>query len=127
MPDETLGALIDQRHRLKAALAAANKAVDAVKAEADEVEGRIMQMLIDQGITGAAGAETGARVLLTEEDFAQVTDWTELYSYIHANNAFHLLQRRVASTAAKELREAGTEVPGLTFTPVKKLHISSPR
>lgn len=41
-----------------------------------------------------------------------VQDWDKVYEYIKDNDALYLLERRMLSTAWRELHNAGIEIPG---------------
>lgn len=43
-----------------------------------------------------------------------VGDWDTVLDYVKSHNAYELLVKNVSSTAAKELTEAGVEIPGLS-------------
>lgn len=81
--------------------------------EKDALDASIMERMEEQGIT-----RTGndfANVSISTTEFANVEDWDALYSFVKEHDAFHLLQRRVASKAALEYKVAGEELPGITF------------
>jgi hypothetical protein len=118
----SLGQLIDQRQALRVRMSLLNKEVDDLKTEADALEAQIKSTMINQGLTVAAG-ET-ARVTLSEEVNPTVENWDELYQYIKDNNAFYLLQRRVAATAFRETLQADTVVPGVRGVTTHKLAIN---
>lgn len=40
-------------------------------------------------------------------------DWDQIYEYIKENDALYLLERRLMSTAWRELHNAGIEIPGV--------------
>lgn len=42
-----------------------------------------------------------------------VTDWDQVYAFIKEHDAFHLIQRRLANAAYKEILETGDELPGV--------------
>lgn len=66
----------------------------------------------EQGATRVSSALGTA--VLTETTVPQVTDWDTFYQFIKDNDAFHFLQRRVATAAFREAIEAKQEIPGLT-------------
>lgn len=42
-----------------------------------------------------------------------VTDWDQVYAFIKEHDAFHLIQRRLANAAYKEILETGDGLPGV--------------
>lgn len=63
-----------------------------------------------------------ATATITEEDVPMVLDWDAFYDYLIENRATHLLQRRVATAAWRELVSNGFPVPGIDV--YKKREIS---
>lgn len=50
---------------------------------------------------------------ISENTVGNVEDWDQVYAYIRDNNAFHLVQRRLANAAYKELLDMGEALPGV--------------
>jgi hypothetical protein len=50
---------------------------------------------------------------ISENLVGNVEDWDQVYAYIKNNGAFHLIQRRLANAAYKELLDMGDELPGV--------------
>lgn len=50
---------------------------------------------------------------ISENTVGNVVDWDQVHAYIRDNNAFHLVQRRLANAAYKELLDMGEELPGV--------------
>ena len=42
-----------------------------------------------------------------------VTDWDTFYDYIYENKAWHMLERRIANLAYREMLDLDLEVPGV--------------
>ena len=42
-----------------------------------------------------------------------ITDWDQVYAFIKEHDAFHLIQRRLANAAYKEILETGDGLPGV--------------
>jgi len=66
---------------------------------------------LDAQTQTTAGTPFGTATI-TEEVVPQIDDWDTYYAYIKDNDAWHLLQRRPAAAAFRELHEAGEVVPG---------------
>lgn len=63
-----------------------------------------------------------ATATITEDDVPMVVDWDAFYEYIYQNRASHMLQRRVATAAWRELKDSGFPTPGIEV--YKKREIS---
>ena len=50
---------------------------------------------------------------ISEQVVGNVEDWEQVYAYIKANDAFYLVQRRLANAAYKELLDTGDGLPGV--------------
>lgn len=50
---------------------------------------------------------------ISEQTVGNVEDWDDLYQFIRDNNAFYLLQRRLANAAYKEILDGGDNLPGV--------------
>lgn len=92
----------------KADLEAKRKALD----EEDELlKLEILRQMDEQGSTRVA-TDSGTAIK-TKTILPVVDDWDALYEYVKANDAFHLLQRRVSSPAFREILENGEVLPGV--------------
>lgn len=81
-----------------------------LKQQYEALEQEALALLDAQGVSLMRTA--GATFSVSETVVPAVKDWDAFYGYIAANDAFHLLQRRPASTAWRELHERGETVPG---------------
>ena len=80
----------------------------------------VMQRLDEEG-TKSVSSNLGSAII-TESEVPQVEDWDAVEKYIYDNRAVHVLQRRVATGAFRELLAAGTPIPGVK--PLTKRTIS---
>jgi hypothetical protein len=74
-----------------------------------------MELLIrldDQGMSKASVDDVGTATITTQI-LPQVVDWDALFAHIQDEGAFHLLQRRPAAAAFRELHGSGEVVPGI--------------
>ncbi len=71
----------------------------------------LMKILAEQGMEKVSTPSGTASINKTI--LPQVVDWDEFYQYIVDNDAFHMLQKRPAAAAFRELQEAGEEVAGV--------------
>lgn len=77
-----------------------------------KIEFEALTRLDDQGMEKASVADVGT-ISINETILPQVQDWDEFYKYIVENDAFHMLQKRPAAAAFRELNESGEEVAGV--------------
>ena len=108
--DMTLGQLVDYDYDLREQIRGLTEQVDELKAERKDVEARLIEMLDAQNLPFAGGSL--ARAAITETVVANVRDWDLFYGYVRRAKAFHLLERRVANAAYRELLATKTKVPG---------------
>lgn len=66
----------------------------------------------DQGMDKASVQDVGT-ISINKNILPQVVDWDAFYAYIVDNDAFHMLQKRPAAAAFRELHESGEEVAGV--------------
>jgi hypothetical protein len=83
----------------------------ALQEEFNQIEQVLLARADDQGATRISTSDGTA--IVSEEIVPTITDWDALYAYIKENDAFHFLQRRVASAAYREALTANQEIPGL--------------
>lgn len=50
---------------------------------------------------------------ITEKVVPQAVSWDQFYPYVHTNQYYHLLQRRLSTPGCVELWEAGEVIPGV--------------
>jgi hypothetical protein len=110
-----LGAKIDAYFALKTKLTAYNSAGNKMKELLTEMERDLIHALDNNDLTGSQGHNS--RCSITETEVPQVDDMDAVYAYIEADfdNRRYLLQRRVSSTAFKEIKQiTGEAIPGLS-------------
>jgi len=79
--------------------------------ELDEHERQLIAAYKAVGTVTARG--TLASATITETIIPTIDDWGLVEGWILENDALYLLHRRVSSAPWKELRDAGTDVPGI--------------
>jgi len=105
-----LGSMIDRLYELnvrKRELAAEQKVLGE---QIEELEKVVLEGLDQQGLRLGRGRL--ASVSVSESAVPQIEDWDKAVQYMKDNDAFHLLERRVAIAGWRELHEAGETVPG---------------
>lgn len=122
---KTLGACADLYYTTREKRLKAQKVVDELKAQENQLADHIIKNLPKSDANGIAGKK--CRVTIREKTIPQVQDWDAFYEYIRKNakkGAFSLLQKRVGDAAVKEIWEAGKEVPGVGRFHVKTLSVN---
>lgn len=108
---KSIGQYIESLSDLRDKITAANAVVNDLKAQKAELENEIREVLEEQGMTKASDGEHTVSVMYTT--VPSVEDWDAVYKWIHDNEAYYILERRMLSTAYRELVEAGTQIPGV--------------
>ena len=94
--------------------------VKEVGAKITDLQQQLLVRFNEVGTDYARGSMASASV--TESIVPQIDDWGQVAEWVMDNDALYLLHRRVSSGPWKELRDAGTEVPGIE--PYTKVAIS---
>jgi len=107
----TLADLANRRDTLRERKRKLSAGVDKLDALLAANEQAIIERLDGMGVNKFAVGKLSFSI--SENTVGNVEDWDGLYGYIKANNAFHLIQRRLANAAYKELLDMGDELPGV--------------
>jgi len=100
-------------NRIKKSLASQAKDIEK---QITIVERQLMDAMDADGVTEAGNTQIG-KVSLSESVYPQVEAWDVFGDYILTNRYLHLLERRPAVLAYRELLSLGRAVPGvLPFT-----------
>lgn len=62
---------------------------------------------------------------LTEVEVPNVDDWDAFESWVYETKSLHLLQRRIAANAFRELHDAGETIPGVRAVPKKDISLTA--
>lgn len=117
----TLGEEIDRFFELREKIRAKDDEVKELKTVFDQRKAALIERIDAQGMVKATGRR--ATISIKETVVANVENWDEFYRYIHRNKAYHLLERRPANAAYRELLDARNKpVPGVV--PFKKRDLS---
>ena len=107
---EGIGEKIDLRTKLKAELDTLTKTVGDFQKLIDGVELALMEQLDAQKTTSGGGKR--ATVTINESIVPNIKDWDLFAEYIYKNKYLHLLQRRPAVLACREIFELRGKLPG---------------
>lgn len=114
-----LGTLIDKYHELREEKRKLEESVKPVTKAMEELQAQILAELENQGLPKATGHK--ASVSRAETVVANVKDWDAVYQFMVENEAFYLMEKRIANAAYRELMamtESG-QIPGIEpFTKV---------
>lgn len=111
----TDGALINRLHDLREAKRDLEAQASILSAEFEGLQQELMDRMQAAGVDKMAGSK--ATVSISKQIVASEVDWDKFWQYVFKNKASHLLQRRVADAAYRELLATlpkGKQVPGVT-------------
>ena len=115
--------LIEARAKVKDAMAGLNSELKELRQTQDDLDYKLMTQLDEQGLSRTANDK--ASVSINSDTVPDVTNWDALYEHINSTKDYSLLQRRVSSTAYKELLKLGEEVPGLQPREIRRINFRS--
>lgn len=107
----TLADLALARDDLRTQLKAVQDEEKRLKELLAENEQAIIEQLDAQGVTRSGVGPYSMSI--STSIVGNVDDWDQVYAYISAHEAFHLLQRRLANAAYAEMLEQGEALPGV--------------
>ena len=107
----TLADLANRRDTLRERKRKLSAGVDKLDALLAANELAIIERLDEMGVSRFAVGKLSFSI--SENTVGNVEDWDQVYAYIRDNNAFHLVQRRLANAAYKELLDMGDSLPGV--------------
>ena len=116
----TVTQLIEARAQTKDSMDALNRELKELRQQQDELDVLLLKKMDAEGLSRTANEK--ASVSINEDTVPEVTDWDQLYQYVTETQDFSLIQRRVSSTAYKELLKLGDGVPGLQPRTVRRVN-----
>lgn len=115
--------LIEARAQVKDAMAGLNSELKELNKTKDDLDYKLLTQLDEQGLSRTANDK--ASVSINQDTVPEVTDWDAFYAHVLEQQDFSLLQRRVSSTAYKELLKLGEGVPGLQPREIRRINFRS--
>jgi len=106
-----LDELIDKMFMLREAKRGLDSQLKDVKDQLSNLEQQLLVRFNEVGTDYARGSFASASI--TESVVPQIDDWGQVAEWVMENDAIYLLHRRISSGPWKELRDAGTDVPGI--------------
>lgn len=116
----TLGGIIDKLSEIREARRALNERDKELSKEFELLKTELLARYEAEGTNSASGHVATASV--TRTVVPTVKNWDLLYAYILETGQLHLLEKRVATGAFREVNNAGSEIPGVE--PFTKTDIS---
>jgi hypothetical protein len=110
-----LGTLVDNLFDLRAKKGAIQAQIKVLEEDETRLEQQVIDALNAQGLDQARGKK--ATVSISETDVPQVVDWDEFHAFLIRRKVPHLLQRRVAPNAYREMQaimKTSQPLPGCT-------------
>lgn len=114
------GALADSLYSKNEEISQANAKVKELENEKREIENTLLLAMQDAGTDIVRGST--ATVSISENVRPQIQDFDAFEKFVLRRKALHLFERRIASTAYREMKDllGGKPVPGLSeFTQVR--------
>jgi plasmid maintenance system killer protein len=118
--DVSINQLIEKRADIKRETEELNLRLKDLKTAQDEIDLALLKKMDAEGLSRTANGSFS--VSINEDTVPDVTDWDAVYSYVMSNRDFSLIQRRISSTAYKELLKLGEGVPGLEPRTIRKIN-----
>lgn len=118
--ERTIDDLIKERQAVTEQLRAANNLVKQIKEQQDDLDRLLMWKMDKTGVTRVGNDD--ASVSIGTDVVADVTDWESVYQHIQSTGDFSLIQRRVSSTAYRELLNMGENVPGMQPREIRRIN-----
>ncbi len=110
--EATSGELVNAIWALREEIRAQTQVLEAMDVRKKSMEEELVKVMDSQKVEQVRGEKATATI--TPTIVAQVKDWTRFYSFIRKHDAFHLLERRPAHAAYRELMEKRkAPVPGV--------------
>jgi plasmid maintenance system killer protein len=121
--DLSINQLIEQRAQIKRDSDQLNVQLKDLKAAQDEIDLALLKKMDAEGLSRTANGSFS--VSINEDTVPEVLDWDSVYEHVVATRDFSLIQRRISSTAYKELLKLGEGVPGLSPRTIRKINFRS--
>ncbi len=115
--------LIEKRAEVKRETESLNARLKELEAARDEIDLALLKKMDAEGLSRTANGSFS--VSINEDTVPDVLDWDSVYAHVMSTRDFSLIQRRISSTAYKELLKLGEGVPGLQPRTIRKINFRS--
>lgn len=82
----------------------------------DELKAQLLAKMKEQGEDINSISSKTHTATMTKDPVPVVDDWDQFYDWLWETKSWHLLQRRIAVGAFREIIDSGGEIPGLHAT-----------
>lgn len=114
----TIGDIADEIVVVQAEIDAFESQKKAKEKERDKLKEELAQAAAKEGLTRGGGK--GSTFTVNNETVPHAADWDAIYKYIKRHGYWHLLHKRLGTTACQELWDRGIKIPGVDkFTQTK--------
>jgi len=120
LENQSITELINHRAEIKGQMDQLNKQLKELRGEQDYLDVLLLKKMDAEGVSRTANEN--ASVSINEDTMPNVDDWDALYEHVTSTQDFSLLQRRVSSTAYKELLKMGETIPGMSPRSVRRVN-----
>jgi len=120
---ETIGEVADELYKVREARLALEKEVGEFKSAEARLKEQAIGLLNEQKLTSGSGGL--ATISIKPTPVPVVEDWIEVYQYIYENEAYDLLQRRVAVRSwSDRVEEDQASIPGIRTETITKVSLT---
>jgi plasmid maintenance system killer protein len=123
MTEFSINDLIEKRADIKRQTEKLNKQLKELGAAQDEIDLALLKKMDAEGLSRTANGDYS--VSINEDTVPEVVDWDAVYDHVVLTRDFSLIQRRISSTAYKELLKLGEGVPGLSPRTIRRINFRS--
>lgn len=123
MTEVSINDLIEKRAQIKRDTDELNTKLKDLKTAQDEIDLALLRKMDAEGLSRTANGSFS--VSINEDTVPEVVDWDSVYEHVVTTRDFSLIQRRISSTAYKELLKLGEGVPGLSPRTIRKINFRS--
>tara|TARA_S200000501_G_C20782752_1_gene725791 strand:- start:729 stop:1127 length:399 start_codon:yes stop_codon:yes gene_type:complete len=118
--EEKIGDVITAKAKIKEQLDALSAQEKELKEQDKELDHKLFTMMDKDGISRTANDFFSASI--NTDTVPNVTDWDKFYEHCLDTEQLTLFQRRVTSTACKELWAAGESIPGIEQREIRRIN-----
>lgn len=119
----TIGDKIDQLHALREEKRELEKEVKEISKSMSDLESELIDQMDTENTSKAASAV--ATVSITKSVVPAVENWDAFHEFIREHNYFHMLERRPAVLACREMFEHDGKIPGVVPFVKRKLNLNT--
>ena len=119
----TLNQLIEQRADIKAQMDQLNIQLKDLRAAQDDIDVQLFKKMDAEGLSRTANDI--ASVSINEDTVPEIDNWDDVYAHVTETQDWSLIQRRMSSTACKEMWKLGENIPGVRPRTVRRINFRS--